>query len=185
MLFLEFIELLTSTWLSWARCVLMGHTLCAMSASLAARGSHAVLRSVLLKAEDLRLDLIASVVLTRSILCGVLLSHSQMLPLSIGGWACCRQWSVSSPCSIALMLCENGRSWHACTCSSNGTWWLWDYIWVDGNVTVWSYGGIQTLLIVNDPYAIWSCQVLDINTITSALLVEVMLVSLEHHMNFL
>ena len=56
--------------------MLMSHALRSVSASLAARGSHTVLRSVLLEAEDLGLDsLVASVVLTRSILGGVLLSH--------------------------------------------------------------------------------------------------------------
>ena len=54
----------------------MRHALRSMPPSLAPRGRHAVLRAVLLKAEDLGLDpLVAPVVLTRSILCGVLLSH--------------------------------------------------------------------------------------------------------------
>ena len=147
MIFLELIKLLTTTWLSRTRCVLMGHALSSVPPSLAARGRHAVLRSVLLKAEHLGLyPLVAPVVLTRSILCGVLLPHLHSVRswgrACMSCWAGCSQWSVTSPCPVSLMLCKYGRSCHARATCSNGPWWLWYHIWVNGNVTVWSYGGV-------------------------------------------
>jgi len=146
MIFLELIKLLTCTWLSRTRCVLMSHALRSVSASLAARGSHTVLRSVLLEAEDLGLDsLVASVVLTRSILGGVLLSHwKSMGSLGRAGmccWACCGQWSVTSS-GLDTLISENGRIDHTWTTCSYSSWWLWNNIWVNRNVTVWSYGGV-------------------------------------------